>query len=731
MKKEELLKLPELILLDSVKAAAMEDVPKKMKVSNGQIIDSYKIVACMRCQVFDGILKAAFYLTRDIQMESVKPIYEIFIDKEKQTFITWDVLYKRWRKAKLDRLEWPYCQYGSRIFCSEEDCLCIKNYLGTKEGGPKGLLAYQYDIREKELIRRHKKETDAWDNALSKTSDVPDDWMTWVDTNGIRQNYIFYDYTRRMKKTGYCTWCKKEVPVTNPKHNQEGVCQSCGHKVQYKARGRAGCFHTDDHTMYLLQAYGDGIIIRQYNARRWYKKGYFEELKIQVSEERRIIYDSNLDVQAFYYGLYKQKEVRWIKGNPINTSYYLWNYRSYYGAVYQGNMNELAKGLLGRTGLIELMGYKKELDPEHYMEVLRKKPVLEKLVKSGLSVLADEVLQGKETIKVQEATELAKTLKIDKFRLGRLRAHNGGGRFLKWLQHEKMNQKTLSDELIRFFVDERIEPADLDFILDRMSESRIYHYIHKHVLMGRRSFKELLSTWQDYLFMAEHLKMDVKKELIFKPKNLIEAHDEAVRLSGGKEVAVRSDEIRKLYPNVESVYHSIKEKYEYQDEEFQILVPDRIEDIVMEGRTLRHCLDKSDIYFDRIQRNESYIFFLRRSDSPEKPFYTLEVEPGGTARQKRTTGDKQNADFEDAKRFILKWQGEVQKRLTTEDVELAKRSEILRIEEFKELRKNKNVIWHGHLVGKLLVDVLEDDLMIAGANALCHINEHNAFLVAA
>ena len=33
--------------------------------------------------------------------------------------------------------------------------------------------------------------------------------------------------------------------------------------------------------------------------------------------------------------------------------------------------------------------------------------------------------------------------------------------------------------------------------------------------------------------------------------------------------------------------------------------------------------------------------------------------------------------------------------------------------EFKELRETKAKIWHGHLAGKLLVDVLEADLMEA------------------
>ena len=97
----------------------------------------------------------------------------------------------------------------------------------------------------------------------------------------------------------------------------------------------------------------------------------------------------------------------------------------------------------------------------------------------------------------------------------------------------------------------------------------------------------------------------------------------------------------------------------------------------------------------------------------EKPFYTLEIEPNGTARQKRTVGDKQDDSFKEAVAFIRKWQREVKKRLNKQDRELAKTAEKRRNEEFKELREKQTKVWHGALAGKLLADVLEADLMVA------------------
>ena len=81
------------------------------------------------------------------------------------------------------------------------------------------------------------------------------------------------------------------------------------------------------------------------------------------------------------------------------------------------------------------------------------------------------------------------------------------------------------------------------------------------------------------------------------------------------------------------------------------------------------------------------------------------------ALSKRTMYDRQEADIEDAKKFLKKWQKEISKRLTDEERELAKTSRVLREREFAQLRENQVVINTGHLRGHLLVDVLLADLM--------------------
>ena len=89
------------------------------------------------------------------------------------------------------------------------------------------------------------------------------------------------------------------------------------------------------------------------------------------------------------------------------------------------------------------------------------------------------------------------------------------------------------------------------------------------------------------------------------------------------------------------------------------------------------------------------------------------MEPSGNIRQKRTTGDKQNADFDKALPFLKKWQKHFKSLLTEEEKKLGAKADKLRQQEYKKLREDGNRVWHGPLAGKLLADVLEADFMEA------------------
>ncbi|WP_314723438.1 PcfJ domain-containing protein [Enterocloster bolteae] len=712
MEKKRLRALSQLAPTSEMIQLAEKDIPEK-----GHTQDKYRCEVYIRSQVMDGILKAAFFLARDLRIGGTRPVYEVFIDGKAGKFLTWDVVHGKWRTSMLMNLEWPRYITNSDTYIDPKENREMKQYLGVEADGYDGIFDYQERLRENALELRHKRITEPWDKVMAFVPSEPKDWKHWVDKHGIHQQYIFYDYVRNGAKTGYCTFCEKEVPIEKPKHNAEGTCKCCGRKIQFKARGRAGHFFTQEEWMYLVQKCRDGFVIRQYSAIRIYSKENYETPELSCKEERRYVYNAALEETPYYYGKYRLLEFRWIKGEKPDSGFgYYQYYRSredMLGSVYKRTLPALASGVLSKTGFPQFARKVDRINPREYFQTLSQKPYLEQITKADLSRLAWSVIDDRRTLVLSKGNDFAKAIGIDKSRMKRLRECNGGFLYLEWLRFEKRRGINICNTVIEYFEQNNLGPGDLDFIIEKMNPVRICNYLKRQYRETGRSPKELVSTWRDYTDMAGRLKMDLEQEQIFKPKELMKGHDELVGLLGSKENALKAAEISKKYPDVDKICQQIREKYEYGDKDYRVIAPDRIEDIIIEGHILGHCLDRSDIYFDRIQTKESYILFLRKASEPDKPYYTLEVEPGGTTRQKRTVGDKQNADYEEAKKFIRKWQKAIRRRLTKEDWELAERSALLRVKELAELREKDVKIRHGHLAGKPLADVLEADLMEA------------------
>ena len=142
-----------------------------------------------------------------------------------------------------------------------------------------------------------------------------------------------------------------------------------------------------------------------------------------------------------------------------------------------------------------------------------------------------------------------------------------------------------------------------------------------------------------------------------------------------------------------------------------VVVPTGIMDVIREGKALHHCVGKQERYYDRISRRESYVLFLRRRKDPDKPYYTLEIEPDGTVRQKRTMFDRQEKDIDRAKIFLRKWQGVVASRLTGTERTLALRSKKLREKNFEELKHQNKFVYIRNQGQRNLLDLLLEDLM--------------------
>lgn len=712
MKRKELEKLPVL----RATTAMLKQAENEPMIESGYFRKElrYEHEYYARCKRFDRILKVAIYLTKNLAAGGRKPVYELFLDYDAQDFLTYSFMEKKWRTAMLRNL--PQQGFGiSDAQISSRDSAVIGQYLHSKWEAIASIWKFQEGIREKQLLARHKKETDPWDAAIALVPPLPKDWDRWVSKVGVEQNYMFYQYRRGGTKTGYCSHCDREVPIRKPKHNAVARCPRCRRTVQFKSFGKMGRLRTGRNILYLMQPYPGGFVIREFWAERTHDKEKYRNIKAFYHEFRRAIFDADAKpVQAFYWGVYKQRASRWIKGCNCSVGYY----PDESGRVYGKTIPYLAKTCLQRTGLPELIHANMKTDPEKYLAVLKRMPNLEQLTKAGLFRLAAECTQDYyklssifQTTPVQRG--LAPKLGLNRLELARLRKNQGGRAFLEWLQFEKQTGKPISDFAIQWMCKEHIDPQQLQFIADRMHYGQIQHYLNRQMRELNLSSGRVIELWRDYLSMASRFGYDTNDPIIYRVRRLQQRHDELAVRGEEMQLTLRAEDILQTYPHIEQNLQAIREKFSFADEQFQLQVPNSLEDILKESQTLFICIANSDTYWERIERKESYLLFVRKASAPDTSYYTVEAEPNGTVRQVRTQYNRQNDDIGEVRAFLKIWQKQLAKRLTQKDKQLAADSHELRIKELVQLRNDQVTIHTGDLAGRLLVDVLTEDLMEA------------------
>ena len=717
MRKKDLLKLPVLQATEEMMALAAEDVPETLTSWSGTSRLKYKRECYLRCVTRHGVLTAAFYDPSAMRSHDANPFMVLYIARKEGRYLTYDYRKRKWVGAMLENIEWPHGYYGD-CWCSDSDEIRIRRYLHMESafGSARSLLlSFQKGVREAALDAKYTRESEPWRKENRTVPKLPKNWLNWVDKVGIPEQFIYYQYKDGGAKSGYCSFCEAEVPIDKPKHNAYGTCCRCGHKIQFKAIGRVGFLQTSRYTVHLPQKTPAGMVIREFRVWRRQFKGEHTHPTVACTEVRRSFYTpEGRPLNAYYYGTYKQRKLMWIN-TPLCSPGYTPYWYNTNGMVYTRTLPLLDRLGLSRSGLSNEIAKGEALDPEAFLARYNDNIICEQLMKAGLPALLKDYKSsgGKDVVEDPRPMSLKKILGIDTYRLKRLRKNDGGVDFLKWLRYEKKKNCVIPDHVISWMCKESLGPDNFLFIAKRMSILQIYNYMNRQMRESGMNSRSMLITWKDYLNMAEKFNYDVSDEIVYRTSKLQQRHDELVERSRRLKMEERAKPIEGRFPKIREICESIREKFSYTGEEYVVTVPSGISDILTEGDYLHHCLAGSDRYFERIERHESYLLFLRRTEKPETPYYTIEVEPNGTVRQIRTLFDRQNEDIGAIRDFLRGWQSVVAKRLTTDDRRKANKSKTLRKEEFQQMRKDQIIIHNGEMAGRLLVEVLTADLMEA------------------
>lgn len=225
-----------------------------------------------------------------------------------------------------------------------------------------------------------------------------------------------------------------------------------------------------------------------------------------------------------------------------------------------------------------------------------------------------------------------------------------------------LRQKWTPEELRlyqRFRKMERVKLPD-DMELLRQSSPHEVNELIKEGFPVRRSIryctkhKESVRYLLDYWSMARAEGIDLNDDSLRWPKNLQRQHDKVVEMRHERwqpEVAARRQiEIAKRRSGFEKQYKKWS-RLDFSANGILIRCCKIEEELVEEGRVLSHCVGN---YAINVCTGSSVIFFIRRAESPDAPWFTLELAPK-TLKVRQNRGKKNCDPPQEVKDFVALW----------------------------------------------------------------------------
>lgn len=120
---------------------------------------------------------------------------------------------------------------------------------------------------------------------------------------------------------------------------------------------------------------------------------------------------------------------------------------------------------------------------------------------------------------------------------------------------------------------------------------------------------------RDYWNMAKQLEMDLDDEQVRWPKSLKSAHDKATERYNARKDEIASAAFAKRVTQLKHLC--------WEQDGLMIRPCASMTELRNEGKLLHHCVATYD---KRYAEGRTAIFFIRRIDQPDQPFYTLELD---------------------------------------------------------------------------------------------------------
>lgn len=549
--------------------------------------------------------------------------------------------------------------------------------------------------REEEALRRFLKAEKTGNHQL-------DNLCTWVEQTrqemkkrsmGERGELMDEDYRLCPEALpgGMIDYIRREVlpkdrVIIYKKGNVQGTCSVCGRKVHARGRRfvqgtRVNCPNCGTGVSCVLENgsvfasnYIENIVAVQKGTDG--KTVFFRQWLLHRDNSARWEHIEDFLQETVRYAIRRNKTAKWQKQGK--ESYYMrteryeldewtrWqDNRIYDGSYffYTGGIEEALSGTAMQyadlEGYLEEGGYRNAI---YFLEYHAKYPVIEFLWKTGYRNIVHNRIFGMdrenrnailwEREKLKECFKfplrILKLMPPEEWKLDDVKRAN-----YLW----KNYGERITDAEMRMALQSRTDVQSLTGAMPYAGIGKILKYIQKQTEKrkeekGHTTYtpEGIIRAYRDYLRECEQLHFDLHDREILFPKDLVAAHDRTMKQIVFEKNKADQEKFQKAVNKLE--------KFAWQKGGFLIRPAREQMELTAEGKALHHCVGG---YIRRMAEGETAIFFLRKANEPDKPFYTLELQKKRVI-QCRT---EHNASYDrnpDVKNFVDMWIEKVVKK---------------------------------------------------------------------
>lgn len=529
-----------------------------------------------------------------------------------QTVFEWPAV--SWTQAKPEGYYW-----GNSNTCTEKANKLVKEFLNQNcSNADNAINCFIEGINREKRWKRQDRLYERMEQHMAMFPVLPEGFEQYCEDHLFDHSYLFFSKLgKNGRRQGKCGSCGKSFRVKKDiKHNGTGVCPCCGKPVTYKGIWYKADLQESRKICVCYKVDGQ-LLIRWVNAIRSYKypdckrKYTFEDAALNLHMNTK-------NGQKLYGYVYQRRpygyEKEWLirRNEPCVAASF----------VYTENLHDVfGKNYYNVDLKAGLENQKNPISFHLLLNALRDSPVAEYLFKMGMVTLAVDWKRVCKELENDERPSFSRCLGINgQYRelYGKLDISAEEHNIIKACRQQVTERDILDWRNLK---DDSCGSRTVTEWLLQMSFRKFLNYFGKQKQLHRReTLYHIVGWYRDYIGMSYELKVDLSHKQVRFPKDIKEAHDQLLQRSNAKKSAVEDG----IFANAVAGIYPMLPFTEFEKDGFCIRLPQLRSELTTEGQSLNHCVG-GDRYYKNHIAGQSLIYFIRKKENPDKPFFTMEL----------------------------------------------------------------------------------------------------------